>query len=64
MTNKVKKIDDHRWEIELEEDPAHPGELLMQMPQEALNQMGWDFGDELIWHLDENTQLISLTKKV
>ena len=63
MQDKVKKISDTRWEVHLEDDPDHPGELVMQLPEEVINQMGWDFGDELIWNVDEITHQITLTKK-
>jgi hypothetical protein len=33
----------------LEEDPDHPGELLMPFPPDLLAQMGWDYGDVLVW---------------
>jgi hypothetical protein len=63
MQDKVKKISDTGWEVQLEDDPDHPGELIMQLPEEVINQMGWDFGDELIWNVNEVTHQITLTKK-
>jgi hypothetical protein len=36
------------WTIKLEEDPK-TGELIMPLPPDLLNQVGWDFGDTLIW---------------
>lgn len=63
MQDKVKKISDTCWEVQLEDDPDHPGELIMQLPEEVINQMGWDFGDELIWKVNEVTHQITLTKK-
>ena len=36
------------WTIKLEEDPA-TGELIMPFPPDLLAQVGWDFGDTLIW---------------
>ena len=63
MQDKVKKISDTCWEVQLEDDSDHPGELIMQLPEEVINQMGWDFGDELIWKVNEVTHQITLTKK-
>ena len=40
MTNK--------WTITLEEDPI-TGDLIMPIPTDCLNQMGWDIGDTLLW---------------
>lgn len=36
------------WTVKLEEDPA-TGELIMPFPPDLLAQVGWDFGDALIW---------------
>lgn len=36
------------WTVTLEQDPE-TGELVMPIPTDALNQLGWDFGDTLIW---------------
>ena len=36
------------WTVHLEEDPE-TGELIMPFPPDLLAQVGWDFGDELIW---------------
>lgn len=37
-----------QWSIKLEEDPA-TGDLVMPFPPDLLAQVGWDFGDVLIW---------------
>lgn len=36
------------WIIELEEDPD-TGELFMQLPQELIDDLGWQIGDTLNW---------------
>lgn len=61
MEHKIEKISDGHWRIELEEDPA-TGDLILPFPPDALAQVGWDFGDTLIWDLREDGS-ISLTKK-
>ena len=33
--------------VQLEEDDE--GNLVLPLPTELLNQMGWDIGDDLIW---------------
>jgi hypothetical protein len=50
------------WTVTLEEDPENPGGLIMPFPPDLLAQVGWDFGDELIWK-DLNDGSFSLTKK-
>ena len=36
------------WQIKLEEDPDTK-ELILPLPTDLLNQMGWDIGDDLLW---------------
>lgn len=51
----------NKWTITLEEDPA-TGELIMPFPPDLLAQVGWDFGDTLIWE-DLHNGSWSLRKK-
>lgn len=46
----------------LEQDPNDPDSLLLPFPQDLLDQMGWQPGDVLLWH-DNNDGTFSLTKK-
>ena len=48
--------------IKVEEDPE-TGDLVLPLPTELLNQMGWDFGDTLIWD-DNHDGSFTLSKKV
>lgn len=45
MTEAGKKS----WIVTVEEDPDNPGELVLPFPPDLLSQMGWDFGDTIIW---------------
>ena len=49
------------WTIKLEEDPVTK-ELVMPFPPDLLAQVGWDFGDVIVWK-DEGGGKWSLTKK-
>ena len=49
------------WTVELVEDPE-TGELLLPFPPDFLAQVGWDFGDSLIWDLQDDGSII-LSKK-
>lgn len=49
------------WTITLETDPE-TGDLIMPLPTDLLNQVGWDFGDTLIWE-DLHNGSWSLRKK-
>lgn len=52
----------NQWTVKLEEDPE-TGELVLPFPPDLLSQMGWDFGDTLIW--DDNLNgTFSIKKKV
>lgn len=51
----------NKWTITLEEDPETK-ELVMPFPPDLLAQVGWDFGDTIVWK-DEGNGSWSLTKK-
>jgi len=38
-------------------------ELVIQLPIELLNQMGWDVGDDLLWEEDTVAGVPSVTLK-
>lgn len=50
-----------KWTVELVEDPE-TGELLLPFPPDALAQVGWDFGDTLVWDMQDDGSVV-LTKK-
>ena len=52
---------EQKFTVTLAEDPE-TGELIMPLPTELLNQMGWDFGDTLIWN-DQEDGTFTLKKK-
>lgn len=58
---KHKKISNNTWLIEVQEN-GKTKELFLEFPPDALNQVGWDEGDTLIWEeLPEGG--FSITKK-
>ena len=48
--------------IKIEEDPDSK-DLVLPIPTELLNQMGWDIGDDLVWS-DNFDGSFSVIKKV
>lgn len=50
------------WTVKLEEDPA-TGDLILPFPPDMLAQVGWDFGDTLIWEMDEAIGNWTIRKK-
>ena len=50
------------YDVKVEEDPD-TGDLVLPLPTELLNQMGWDIGDDLVWN-DNFNGTFSLSKKV
>jgi len=50
LTSKepYRKLKDNSWLITVQEN-GKDKELYIELPPEALNQMGWDEGDTLIW---------------
>lgn len=45
---KYKKLNDNQWIVEVQEN-GKTKELFIEFPPDALNQVGWDEGDTLIW---------------
>lgn len=61
MTDYPKKTGENSWTIQVQQD-GKTKELYIELPPEALAQVGWDIGDDLIWEeLDSGAW--SLTKK-
>ena len=46
--------------VELKEDPE-TGELYFNIPDEMLEQLGWQEGDTLVWEIQD--QSVSVKKK-
>lgn len=60
-THTIKPDGKHTtWKIEVHED-GETKELFIELPPELLGQMGWDFGDTLVW--DINGDEVSVSKK-
>jgi hypothetical protein len=57
----VKKLSENRWVLEVKENQKTK-ELYVEFPEEALNQVGWDEGDTVLWEELPNGNW-SLTKK-
>jgi|TARA_R110002074_G_scaffold389389_1_gene572650 hypothetical protein len=50
------------WTVEVMKD-GKTEELVIQLPIELLNQMGWDVGDDLLWEEDTVAGVPSVTLK-
>lgn len=48
MTKMYRKISHNRWIATVQEN-GKTKELFIEFPTEALNQVGWDEGDTIIW---------------
>jgi len=57
----MKKTDENKWVLEVQEDPE-TGDCVLQFPPELLETAGWKEGDTLIWEEMDNGAW-SLTKK-
>ncbi len=49
------------WTVKVEQDPD-TGDLVLPFTPDMLSQVGWDFGDTIVWE-DNNNGTWSLTKK-
>lgn len=61
MSDYPKKTGEHSWTVQVQEH-GETKELYLELPPEALAQVGWDIGDDLIWE-DMGNGAWSLTKK-
>ena len=43
-----KQTGENSWTIQVQQD-GKTKELFIELPPEALAQVGWDIGDDLIW---------------
>jgi len=61
MTDYPKKTGEHSWTVQVQED-GKTKELYLELPPEALAQVGWDIGDTVLWEELDNGNW-SLRKK-
>lgn len=61
MTDAYKKTGDNSWIVTVQQD-GKTKELYLEFPQDALDQVGWDEGDTLLWEELPNGNW-TLTKK-
>lgn len=53
--------DNRKWILELKEDLTNPEDLIIEFPNDLLEQAGWKSGDTLIWEIEGDS--IILRKK-
>lgn len=63
MNSYPRSLGNNRWVIEVKGKSGNNEELYINLPPDALNQMGWAEGDIIIWEEQENGSFV-LTKKV
>lgn len=54
MADYPRQVDANRWIIEVKGKNGNNEELYIQLPLDALNQMGWAEGDTIEWIKQEN----------
>lgn len=62
MIEPYKKIRDNTWLITVQEN-GKDKELYLQLPPEAIDQIGWSEGDSLEWAQDDNGISWTISKK-
>lgn len=61
MQEPYKKINDKLWVVTVQEH-NETKELYLQFPPGAIDQVGWDEGDTIVWE-DNHDGTWTLTKK-
>jgi hypothetical protein len=59
----LKDLGNNRWIIEVKGKGGNNEELYIELPVDALNQMGWAEGNIIVWEEQDNGSFV-LTKKV
>lgn len=59
---KYKQTGTNSWLVEVQEN-GKTKELFIEFPPDALDQVGWDEGDTLIWEELDHGQGYSIRKK-
>lgn len=59
----TERLGVNRWTVTLEEDPA-TGDLMLPLPPDLLESLGWQLGDVLVWEViqGEEGRQVTLTK--
>ena len=47
--NYPKKVSDNRWIVQVQSKGGELEELFIELPEEALSQVGWSEGDVIEW---------------
>jgi hypothetical protein len=61
VTTPYKKISNNQWIVTVQES-GETKELYLEFPPDAINQVGWDAGDTIVWE-DNKDGSYTLTKK-
>lgn len=62
MVDYPKDLKNNRWIIEVKGKSGNNEELFIDLPPDALNQMGWSDGDTIV--CEQNNDVYRLIKKV
>ena len=46
------------YTVTLEQDPENPDGLIMPIPDDLFEQLGWKIGDELDWQITEYNNIV------
>ena len=57
---KYRKISENVWLVTVQENKKTK-EVYIEFPPDAIDQVGWDLGDELQWTIQEDDS-VALTK--
>lgn len=59
---KCNQLGSKRWSVLLEED-EDTGDLILPLTEEMLKDLGWELGDTVEWHINENPESITIKNK-
>ena len=59
---KCNQLGSKRWSVMLEED-EDTGDLILPLTEEMLKDLGWELGDVVEWHIDNDSNTITIKNK-
>ena len=62
MSEYPKKLSNNSWVVQVKED-GKTKELYLQFPDGAIDQVGWDIGDTIVWEELPDSGGYKLSKK-
>jgi hypothetical protein len=62
IESQYTKISDSKWTLQVEDDPLSD-DLIIPLPAELMATLGWAVDDVIVWNIDEESGVCTISKK-